>query len=268
MPGGVRLYLWVWVGVGLQLIFHANQRADVTQCLSTPISQNREPQESNDSQKCSFTKFANLSPSPARSRDTSVCAELVAGVKALDLRPAILMRDVLEQEVSKVLGKAQEEFCFLNSLRGSDLILFLLPSVSPWWIKLDHKKGAQSSVRFVFETTFTHTLTKPPYTLTALWMLFYTLMDVSTPPLAGCVPCPPLLLPASNQVHPPGGKTAHITAGIQGVVREGCEITTEAVLIKKLRNKGSVLIVKVYPLQSSTGMSISISDLLLSPEDF
>lgn len=52
------------------------------------------------------------------------------------------------------------------------------------------------------------------------------------------------------------------------MVRKGCERTPEAVLIKKLRNKGSVLIVKVYPLQSCTGMSISISDLLLSPEDF
>ena len=150
MPGGVRLYLWVWVGVCLQRIFHANPRADVTQCLSTPISQNREHQQSNGSQKCHLTKFAKLSPTPAMSRDTSACAELVAGVKAFDLRPANLMRDMLEQEVSKVLGKAQEEFCFLNSLRGSDLILFLLPSVSPGQIKLTHKEGAQSSVRFAF----------------------------------------------------------------------------------------------------------------------
>lgn len=56
------------------------------------------------------------------SRDTSVCAELVASVKAFDLRPAISMRDVFKQEVGEVLGKAQEEFCFLNSLKGSDLI--------------------------------------------------------------------------------------------------------------------------------------------------
>jgi len=65
------------------------------------------------------------------SRDTSICAELVAGVKAFDLGPAILMRYVLEQEISKVLGQVQEEFCFHNFWRGSDLILFLSPSVSP-----------------------------------------------------------------------------------------------------------------------------------------
>ena len=93
-------------------------------------------------------------------------------------------------------------------------------------------------------------------------------MDVSTHPLAGCVPCPPLLLPASNQVHSPGGKTGHISAGIKGAACEGCEMTPEAVLIKKLRNEGGVLIAKVYPLQSCAGMSISISDILLSPGHF
>lgn len=181
MPGGVRLYLWVWVGVCLQWIFHANQRADVTQCLPTPISQNRERQQSNGLQKCHLTKFAKLCPSPAMSRDTSVRAELVVSVKAFGLRPAILMRDELEQEISKVLGKAQEELCFLNSLRGSDLILFLPPLVSPRWIKLAHKKGAQSSVHFVF---WTHLHIHPHKTTlhpdSSLAPFLHPVMDIST----------------------------------------------------------------------------------------
>lgn len=57
-------------------------------------------------------------------RDTSACAEFVVSVKVL--RPAILLMDVLEQEVSKVSGKAQEDLCFLSSWRGSDLILLFL----------------------------------------------------------------------------------------------------------------------------------------------
>lgn len=59
---------------------------------------------------------------PQSCRDTSVCTALVTRAAAFGLKPAVLMRDVLVQEVSKILGKAQEEFSFLSSLRGPDQI--------------------------------------------------------------------------------------------------------------------------------------------------
>lgn len=115
-------------------------------------------------------------------------------------------------------------------------MLFLSPLESPRWIKLAHKKGAQSSRHFVF---WKHLHTHPHKTAlhpgSSLAAFLQPVMEVSTHPHAGCVLCPPLLLLSCFQpVHPPGGKTGHSAAVTRGAARQRCEITTAAVLIKNL----------------------------------
>lgn len=56
------------------------QRADVTQCLWTSISQNRECQQPNSLQKY-LTKMPVLCPSPALRRDTSACVVYSQGLE-------------------------------------------------------------------------------------------------------------------------------------------------------------------------------------------
>lgn len=201
---------------------------------------------------------------------TPLRAELAVGVKAFELRPASFVRDVLEQEVSKVPGKACEEFGFLNSLSGSDVILFLPLPVGPQWITLAHKKGAQSSVRFVFWNhlhTHPHKTTSHPDSSLAPFL--HPVTDVSTHHLAGCVPCPPLLLFSLHLT-----KSTLLEERLSISLLWSRELLTRDVkkllscAYKEAKEQRRCADNKGVPLESCAGISISICDILLPPEDF